>query len=95
MKFDVEFDKPQFFTVGFEQPKDFNVNFLVGSNFDASFEKTMQIVKYGDNYLDLKNKPQIENIELKGNKTLKDLGMNEISNQEILEITNKIFYGDF
>ena len=54
-------------------------------------EKIHNIVE--KNYEKLRNKPQIENVELIGNKSFEDLGMTEISNLEILEIANKILYG--
>lgn len=36
-----------------------------------------------DSYLDLDNKPQIESVELKGNKTFKELGVSPIAHSEI------------
>lgn len=39
-----------------------------------------------DNYSELKNKPSIESIELDGNKTLKQLGIDKISTEEIENI---------
>lgn len=60
-------------------------------SFDEDFGEIHNIVE--NNYEKLRNKPQIENIELIGNKSFEDLGMTEISNLEILEIANKILYG--
>lgn len=60
-------------------------------SFDEDFGEIHNIVK--NNYEKLRNKPQIENVELIGNKSFEDLGMTEISNLEILEIANKILYG--
>ena len=60
-------------------------------SFDEDFGEIHNIVE--NNYEKLRNKPQIENVELIGNKSFEDLGMTEISNLEILEIANKILYG--
>lgn len=40
-----------------------------------------------NDYNELKNKPSIESIILMGNKTLKDFGINKISNKDIEDIT--------
>lgn len=60
-------------------------------SFDEDFGEIHNIVE--NNYEKLRNKPQIESVELIGNKSFEDLGMTEISNLEILEIANKILYG--
>ena len=60
-------------------------------SFDEDFGEIHNIVE--KNYEKLRNKPQIENIEMVGNKSFEDLGITEISNIEILEIANKILYG--
>ena len=39
-------------------------------------------------YERLNNKPQIENVELTGNKTFSDLGLNPIDANDLLEILN-------
>lgn len=39
-----------------------------------------------DDYCQLKNKPTIESVELDGNKSLKDFGIDKISNAEIEDI---------
>ena len=36
-----------------------------------------------EDYNRAKNKPQIESVELKGNKTFEDLGLNSITNSEV------------
>lgn len=50
-----------------------------------------------DNYNYLNNKPQINNIELKGNKTSRQLGLQEemdsLTNMEIEEILNSFVGG--
>lgn len=60
-------------------------------SFDEDFGEIHNIVE--KNYDKLRNKPQIESVELIGNKSFEDLGITEISNIEILEIANKILYG--
>ena len=52
-------------------------------------------LKYGPtklyDYEKLTNKPQIEGVTLIGNKQLSDLGLKEISNQNIEDILSKVF----
>ena len=55
-------------------------------------------LKYGPtklyDYEKLINKPQIEGVTLIGNKQLTDLGLKEISNQNIEDILSKVFEED-
>lgn len=55
-------------------------------------------IKYGPtklyDYEKLINKPQIEGVTLIGNKQLSDLGLKEISNQNIEDILSKVFEED-
>lgn len=44
------------------------------------------IISYSQDYNDLYNKPQINEIELVGNKTFDELGMSAMSNLDIWEI---------
>lgn len=44
------------------------------------------IISYSQDYNDLYNKPQINEVELIGNKTFDDLGMSAMSNLDIWEI---------
>lgn len=37
-------------------------------------------------YNKLKNLPSVENIELRGNKTFEELGLEEVTNQDILDM---------
>lgn len=37
-------------------------------------------------YNKLKNLPSVENIELRGNKTFSELGLEEVTNQDILDM---------
>lgn len=48
---------------------------------------SLSIPKTIDDYCQLKNKPTIESVELDGDKSLKDFGINKISNTEIEDIT--------
>lgn len=44
------------------------------------------------NYLD--NRPMIESVTLEGDKSFSDLGLVEMSNEEILNIAKQIFKGE-
>ena len=81
-----------FNTIYSEQSYTFNPQYNESDkSFDEDFGEIHNIVE--NNYEKLRNKPQIENVELMGNKSFEDLGMTEISNLEILEIANKTLYG--
>ena len=41
---------------------------------------------FQDNYEKLKNLPQIEKVSLTGNKSFSDLGLEEVTNQDILDM---------
>ena len=43
------------------------------------------------NYNELSNKPSIEQVELVGNKNFSDLGLETMSNLEILTMFNEVF----
>ena len=43
------------------------------------------------NYNELSNKPSIEQVELIGNKNFSDLGLETMSNMEILTMLNEVF----
>ena len=43
------------------------------------------------NYNELSNKPSIERVELIGNKNFSDLGLETMSNMEILTMFNEVF----
>lgn len=60
---------------------------LVGKISGIKYIKgSLNIPKSIDNYNDLKNKPSIESVMLINNITLKQLGIDKISNEEIAEI---------
>lgn len=46
------------------------------------------------NYLELSNKPQINGVTLVGNKSLADLGVVKITDNEIDDIINNVFDDD-
>lgn len=64
---------------------------------DADFGD-VQIIDTGSggttDYEALTNKPSIEGVELIKDKSFVDLGLTEVSNQEILEIAKKILGGN-
>lgn len=74
--------------------------------FDVKFNETSQRLKANfDNvqyiavgetsdYSKLTNKPKIEGVTLQDDKSFIDLGLTEVSNQEILEIAKKILGGN-
>lgn len=60
-------------------------------NLNADFGNT-QIV-HTDDYNNLYNKPSINEVELKGNKTFEELGDHLLTNLEIKEIFDRVFKG--
>ena len=60
---------------------------ISGNNITASANMVNQIqVTNTSDYQLLKNKPQIESVELIGNKSFNDLGLSKISNMQIEQI---------
>ena len=56
----------------------------------GDLEYDVKIVNTGTlNYEELNNKPKINDVELKGNKTFDNLGINTITNIELEEILNR------
>ena len=56
----------------------------------GNLEYDVKIVNTGTlNYEELNNKPKINDVELKGNKTFDNLGINTITNIELEEILNR------
>ena len=45
----------------------------------------------GDDYNDLRNKPAINGVTLMGNKSIDDLGVDTMTNSDILEVFNRVF----
>lgn len=59
--------------------------------FGLCFSEAEQI--HTDDYNDLINKPSINEVELKGNKTFEELGDRILSNAEIKAIFDRVFKG--
>lgn len=55
-------------------------------NLNLQVVETINIVDGTNNYNSLKNKPQINSVELQGNKTFDDLGMSALTNIDIFNI---------
>lgn len=68
---------------------DTRVSFNDDGPFNANFEPIEKINT--GNYDDLFNKPKINDVELKGNKTFEDLGDTPLTNTEIKAIFDNIF----
>lgn len=74
--------------------RDFKATFTETENLSASMKDSDSLgARFGsvqfvhtDDYEDLVNKPQIENVTLVGNKTMKQLGVDTLSVQEIEQI---------
>ena len=64
-------------------------NFKNNAVLNAGFGNSQ--VVHTDNYNDLYNKPSINEVELKGNKTFEELGDHLLSNIEIKSIFNRVF----
>lgn len=79
------------FNAGFEESKPMSVEFTDDEKMRAGFGD-VQLV-HTDNYNDLYNKPSINEVELKGNKTFEDLGDRTLSNIEIKAVFDRVFGG--
>lgn len=66
-----------------------DISFTDDGPFNASFEPIEKVNT--SNYDDLFNKPKINDVELKGNKTFEDLGDTPLTNTEIKAIFDNIF----
>lgn len=74
-----------------KQSPNLNAGFSNTANLNAGFGNT-QVVATGD-YNDLANKPSINEVELKGNKTFEELGDHMLTNIEIKKIFDRVFKG--
>lgn len=64
-----------------------NVSFTTNDIPNVSLNITEQINQGGStNYNMLSNKPQINSVELEGNKSFDDLGMSPITNMDLLSL---------
>ena len=87
MRFNVKFN---------ETNQRLNTNFNeTKQRIEANFGN-IQYIAVGEtsDYTKLTNKPKIEGVTLQDNKSFIDLGLTEVSNQEILEIAKKILGGN-
>lgn len=74
-----------------QQSKEFSVDFSETNNsFGSSFGE-LQLVPTVSDYEKMYNLPSIENVTLKGNKTLDEFGLDEVSNIEIDNMFKNIF----
>lgn len=60
------------------------------SEEDVSVEDEQITISYPTSYNQLNDKPKINDVELKGNKTFEDLGAESLTNIEIEEIINSV-----
>lgn len=68
---------------------------ISGNNIRASAKMVNQVqVTNTSDYQLLKNKPQIESVELTGNKSFNDLGLTNISNMRIEQIIGGVNVND-
>lgn len=73
----------------FKESENMSALFSENDSMTADFGETTFIRT--DNYDELLNKPQINGVELKGNKTFEDLGDTPLTNLEIKAIFDNIF----
>lgn len=76
------------FNATFKEDRTLRASFAESDRLDARFGEA-QFITTGD-YNDLINKPSIETVTLQGNKTFKQLGIDELPASEI----EKILYFD-
>lgn len=73
----------------FKEKENLKADFRENDNLNANFGE-MTFVRT-DNYDDLINKPQINGVELVGDKSFEDLGDTPLTNLEIKAIFDSIF----
>lgn len=79
------------FKAKFRTDSAFKAKFRTETGLQADFGKVIQIQT--DDYNNLYNKPSINEVELKGNKTFEELGDHLLTNLEIKEIFDRVFKG--
>lgn len=77
------------FKATFKEQNALNAGFKDENNMAASFGEVQKVST--SNYNDLYNKPQINEVELKGNRSFEDLGDHTLTNIEIKEVFDRIF----
>lgn len=79
-------------TLDFIIDEEENIDFTIEEqeqNIDFEVERYINIAT--SNYNDLTNKPQINSVELIGNKSFEDLGDHNLTNLEIKAIFDRVF----
>lgn len=65
---------------------------------DEETEQDVEVVEetatWNMDYNSLINKPSINDVELKNDKSFEELGVNTMTNFEILDVFNRVFGGD-
>lgn len=79
------------FNATFTNETQFNANFKTDSSLSAGFGQ-ITMVETGD-YGKLANKPKINGVTLIGDKSIEELGVDTLTNTEILEIYKRVFGG--
>ena len=79
------------FHASFYESNDLNADFLESDDLAARFGEVYKVPV--GTYADLPDKPMIEGNVLIGDKTYKQLGLDEITPQEIDELFDELIYG--
>lgn len=79
------------FRARFQEPGDLRASFADDDPLAVTFGETQTITT--SDYPGLNHKPQINSVELVGNKSFEDLGDNPLTNIEIKAIFDRIFGG--
>lgn len=82
---------PAVFKAKFNEEDALCAKFTEGEQLDAKFGSVQKVAT--TDYNELYNKPSINEVELKGNKTFEDLGDKTLSNIEIKAIFDRVFGG--
>lgn len=77
------------FKATFKEQNTLNANFRETNTLNAKFGEVQKVAT--SDYNDLYNKPQINEVELKGNRSFEDLGDHTLTNIEIKEMFDRIF----
>lgn len=67
-----------------------NANLTPHRRLNGVLSKPTEIPKIEKNYENLENKPQIESVELVGNKHLEEFGITECSSMDIINIFEEV-----
>lgn len=78
-------DKVIYYDVSLDDSASYDVQVSNSESFDTTMNSEVRIVG-GGSYSTLKDKPKIEGVVLDGDKSFRDLGLNDITPQDIDEI---------